>query len=312
MQVTHIQRDHTLKAVELQSTADYPIRFYLDVMDAFEQTCIHWHWHPELEFNVITRGTIEYYVENEHYTLSAGQGILKNANVLHMAEPAQNTPGAEMFSIIMDAQFIAPARSVIYQKYVAPLEQSQRLMCLPLFPSEPWQKEILNALHVAYALSQTESGPFELRIHRLMCQVWQVLYEHSHLLPEHPLSSSELTDRVRIKQMIGYIQAHFPEKLTLEGIAAQANISRNSCLNCFRRVLGLSPMEYVIDQRLESAQHWLISSDMTVAEIANACGFGDASYFGKVFRRRLGLTPSQYRERKRGGCWRQAHPADQE
>ena len=81
MQVTHIQRDHTLKAVELQSTADYPIRFYLDVMDDFEQTCIHWHWHPELEFNVITRGTIEYYVENEHYTLSAGQGILKNANV---------------------------------------------------------------------------------------------------------------------------------------------------------------------------------------------------------------------------------------
>ena len=98
MQVTYIQRDHTLKAVELQSTADYPIRFYLDVMDDFEQTCIHWHWHPELEFNVITRGTIEYYVENEHYTLSAGQGILKNANVLHMAEPAQNTPGAEISS----------------------------------------------------------------------------------------------------------------------------------------------------------------------------------------------------------------------
>ena len=238
MQVTYIQRDHTLKAVELQSTADYPIRFYLDVMDDFEQTCIHWHWHPELEFNVITRGTIEYYVENEHYTLSAGQGILKNANVLHMAEPAQNTPGAEMFSIIMDAQFIAPARSVIYQKYVAPLERSEKLMCLPLHPEESWQKEILNALHVAYALSQTESGPFELRIHRLMCQVWQLLYEHAHLLPERAKSSSELTDQVRIKQMIGYIQTHFQEKLTLEEIAAQANISRNSCLSCFRREIG--------------------------------------------------------------------------
>lgn len=310
MQVTHIQRDHTLKAVELQSTADYPIRFYLDVMDDFEQTCIHWHWHPELEFNVITRGTIEYYVENEHYTLSAGQGILKNANVLHMAEPAQNTPGAEMFSIIMDAQFIAPARSVIYQKYVAPLERSEKLMCLPLHPEEAWQKDILNALHVAYALSQTESGPFELRIHRLMCQVWQVLYEHAQLLPERAKSSSELTDQVRIKQMIAYIQTHFQEKLSLEDIAAQANISRNSCLSCFRRVLGVSPLEYVIDQRLEWALHLLISSDLTIAEVANDCGFGDASYFGKAFRRRLGLTPSQYRERKRGELYRQAHPAD--
>ena len=110
--------------------------------------------------------------------------------------------------------------------------------------------------------------------------------------------------------MIAYIQTHFQEKLSLEKIAAQANISRNSCLSCFRRVLGVSPLEYVIEQRLEWALHLLISSDLTITEVANDCGFGDASYFGKAFRRRLGLTPSQYRERKRGELYRQAHPAD--
>lgn len=56
MQVTEIQTDHTLMALDLSSTPEYPIRFYLDIMDQFDRAGIHWHWHPELEFNVITRG----------------------------------------------------------------------------------------------------------------------------------------------------------------------------------------------------------------------------------------------------------------
>ena len=64
MQVTEILTDHTLMALELRGAPEYPIRFYLDIMDQFDRAGIHWHWHPELEFNVITRGTMEYYVEN--------------------------------------------------------------------------------------------------------------------------------------------------------------------------------------------------------------------------------------------------------
>lgn len=127
MQVTEILTDHTLMALDLQGAEDYPIRFYLDIMDQFDRAGIHWHWHPALEFNVITKGTMEYFVENEHYTLTAGQGIVKNAHLLHMAQPASHTPDAAMFSVIMDPAFLAPAGSVIYRKYIAPLLGSQGL-----------------------------------------------------------------------------------------------------------------------------------------------------------------------------------------
>ena len=298
MQVTHIQTDHSLMAVELRSTAEFPIRFYLDIMDEFEQACIQWHWHPELEFNVITRGTIEYYVENEHYTLTAGQGILKNANVLHMAEPAKNTPDAEMFSIIMDPEFIAPARSVIYQKYIAPHMGVQGLRCLPLLHTIPWQRQILDDLRKAYALSLTKTGFYELHIHILMCRVWQAIAEHAEELPRHDLTAAERTNQIRIKQMIAFIQEHFRDKLTLDQIAGAASISRNTCLNCFRTVLGLSPIEFLSNQRIEHALHLLLSTDLTVVEVAEACGFGDASYFGKAFRKKTGLSPTQYRDRR--------------
>ena len=298
MQVTQIRTDHTLMAVELRSSADFPIRFYLDVMDEFDQSCIRWHWHPELEFNVITRGTMEYYVENDHFTLSAGQGILKNANVLHMAEPAKNTPNAEMFSIIMDSSFIAPPQSLIYQKYVAPLGGNQGFRCLPLDPALPWQADILEWLRQAYALSLTEAGAYELHLHRLMCQVWQTIAEHSQELPKQTLSPAELTNQIRIKQMISYIQETFQKKITLDDIAAAASVSRNTCLNCFRTVLGLSPLEYVANLRLELALHLLTATTLPVSEVAAACGFEDAGYFGKAFRKKTGLSPTQYRTRR--------------
>ncbi len=298
MQVTEILTDHTLMALDLRGTADYPIRFYLDLMDQFDPRGIHWHWHPEVEFNVILRGSIEYYVENEHYTLTAGQGIFKNANILHMAQPTPDTPDAAMFSAILDPAFIAPVHSRIYRKYVAPFLGSQGLHSLVLSPDTPWQQEILTSLRLAYDLSQGETGAYELHIHRLLCQVWQAMAEHAQELPRRDLTASERTDQIRAKQMLAFLQAHFRDKLTLDQVAGAANVSRNTCLTCFRRVLGLPPMEYLISYRLEQAAHLLLTSDLPVAQIAESCGLGDASYFGKLFRRKTGLSPTQYRHRR--------------
>ena len=122
------------------------------------------------------------------------------------------------------------------------------------------------------------------------------------------LTAAQRTDQVRAKQMIAFLQTHFREKLTLDQVAQAASVSRNTCLSCFRRVLGLSPMEYLTQRRLEYALHLLLTSDLPVAQVAEACGFGDASYFGKRFRKQMGLTPSQYRHRH--PATRQPFPAN--
>ena len=106
-------------------------------MDQFDRAGIHWHWHPELEFNVITRGTMGTTWKTSTTPSPPARGIFKNANILHMAQPASHTPDAEMFSVIMDAAFLAPPQSVIYQKYVAPFLGGQGLRSLCLSPSGP-------------------------------------------------------------------------------------------------------------------------------------------------------------------------------
>jgi transcriptional regulator GlxA family with amidase domain len=68
----------------------------------------------------------------------------------------------------------------------------------------------------------------------------------------------------------------------------------------FARATGLSPMEYIHTLRLEEAKQMLEASDLPIEAIANEVGYEDASFFGRLFRRKVGLTPAQYRKRFRG------------
>ena len=58
-------------------------------------------------------------------------------------------------------------------------------------------------------------------------------------------------------------------------------------------------MEYLLNHRLEQACHLLLTTHWPVSQVAEACGFGDASYFGKAFRKKTGLSPAKYRARQR-------------
>ena len=65
----------------------------------------------------------------------------------------------------------------------------------------------------------------------------------------------------------------------------------------FRDASGMTPLDYVHALRLEEAKQKLETGDLPVEAVANDVGYEDASFFGRLFRRKVGLTPAQYRLR---------------
>ena len=65
----------------------------------------------------------------------------------------------------------------------------------------------------------------------------------------------------------------------------------------FAAATGMSPMDYVHTLRLEEAKQMLETTDDPVEAIANQVGYEDTSYFGRLFHRKVGITPAQYRRR---------------
>ncbi|NJM74456.1 MAG: helix-turn-helix transcriptional regulator [Acaryochloridaceae cyanobacterium RU_4_10] len=101
----------------------------------------------------------------------------------------------------------------------------------------------------------------------------------------------------RLKQTIAYIQAHLHEKLSLDAIAAELNLSIYYFCELFTQSMGIPPYKYVLQQRVERAKQLLKQSQKPLAEIALDCGFASQSHLNRHFHKLAGVTPKKYRDR---------------
>ena len=95
-----------------------------------------------------------------------------------------------------------------------------------------------------------------------------------------------------------YIAHHYALPLTVTDVAAFVGIDRSHLYTVFKQTLGVSPKEYLTEYRLRRACALLLEPALSVSAVANSVGFENNLYFSKVFRKRTGLSPSEYRARK--------------
>jgi AraC-like DNA-binding protein/nitrogen-specific signal transduction histidine kinase len=105
----------------------------------------------------------------------------------------------------------------------------------------------------------------------------------------------------RIARMaMAHIHEHYGEQVSREDLARRLAVSERYLTRCFGQETGLTPIAYLNRYRVQRAIEMLQRDELTVTEIALACGFSDSSYFGRVFLRETGLPPSEYRKRRPG------------
>lgn len=98
----------------------------------------------------------------------------------------------------------------------------------------------------------------------------------------------------RMAQARAYLEAHFCEPTSLEGLAARFGMSAQRFSNCFARAHQIRPMSLLISLRLERAVS-LLQTGLPVKDVAHAVGYEDPLYFSRLFKRHYGISPSQAR-----------------
>lgn len=102
-------------------------------------------------------------------------------------------------------------------------------------------------------------------------------------------------DEFRIKKALLFIEMNYGNTVTVEDIADSAGVSVSSCLRLFSSVIGITPIRYLVRFRLQkAAEEFQRESGRTIAETVYSCGFTDASYFNRCFRKEYGMTPSEF------------------
>ncbi|CAH2213934.1 response regulator transcription factor [Tepidibacter aestuarii] len=99
-----------------------------------------------------------------------------------------------------------------------------------------------------------------------------------------------------IKESVDYIKEHFMEKLTLEIVSSKVFVNPKYFSRVFKKEMGVSFSEYVINLRVQNACHLLEETNYPAYRISIECGFSDASYFNRVFYAHMNMTPQAYRK----------------
>jgi AraC family transcriptional regulator len=112
-------------------------------------------------------------------------------------------------------------------------------------------------------------------------------------------SSAHRLDHIRLRRVLDYIAANIGDDITLENLAGIAGYSTFHFARTFTRAMGISPHRYISRIRLENAMAELAAGRLPLAEIALNAQFSSQASFTRAFHRAAGMTPREYRRRRR-------------
>lgn len=251
------------------------------------------HWHNDLEFIVVNKGSMTYNVNGELIDLSEGCGIMINSRQLHYGfSPEHNE--CEFICILFSLELL-PGNEWFYQNYIEPVTENSLYPYLYL-GKEEWKTsilEILNKLYSSFITQPTPELPYFTLISDFL-SIMKILYENLDVKKHGNVkTSNELTS---LKNMVTYIENHFTKHIALEDIASSGSCCKSRCSLLFKKYLRETPMTYTAKLRLRNSLSALLDSDKSITEIAYEYGFCGASYYCETFQKYYGMSPLKYRK----------------
>lgn len=99
-----------------------------------------------------------------------------------------------------------------------------------------------------------------------------------------------------LDRTLDYMSRNLDKPLSLQDLADHAGLSRSHFSRCFKEQTGFSPIDYLINLKVQHAAMLLTFTDQPVRAVGNAVGYGDPYYFSRVFKKVLGVSPAQFRQ----------------
>lgn len=285
--------DTNRQELKAHGTYPFPVNVSYEQLSRYERKSFLWHWHKEIELTILLQGEMQYQVSDTVYHLTAGEGIFCNSNSLHTASPYQDSDCIYISTTFHPRFLYGYEGSILQSKYLDAITKHPGIHSLAFSPSVSWHKEILDELTSIWELSQTTSSCYEMELQWRLTHIWILLW--SHLSQENPQTDSASSRHTaRLKNILMYIQEHYTEKITLADIAATANICQSECCRFFKKHMNESLFDYLLSYRIEKSLPLLTDEQLSITEVSSRCGFSSASYYTKVFRERMGCTPTAY------------------
>lgn len=270
------------------------LRFHLT---SFEPgRIIDFHNHSEFEFHFIPRGKGLVILEDQTYALSEGMFYLTGPGVMHYQAASSEEA---MDELCLHVDIIPWERTECDPWEAAEAEECIGKLCsLPLRPKKD-QHGAMACFLEAYQVCDGKYSGYYTSIKQLVLSILMKAvraYDAGVITAEAPIRNMMT---YRYQYAVQYMEANSSANLTLENVAEKLNISARQLQRTFQQMDANKPFSKLLEEiRLNAVCSRLEESDLSIEQIALSEGFANATYLHAVFRRRIGMTPTEYRKTK--------------
>lgn len=267
---------------------DFPFFFY-HVTYIHPRYNMPYHWHPLWEVVRVLTGHFRLHLDEDELLLSPGDSAFISPGAIHGGAPLESR-GCCYECLLLDTDMIfQPSAFRIYELRLLDILR-QEVQITRFFPASATPvNQILTGM---LDCMRYKPEGYTLHLLGLTCSLFAtILQNHDYTETDSAKNRKKIG---QFKEVMAFIDSHYQEAISLVDLAASVNMTPNYFCRYFREMTHRSPMDYLNYYRIEAACERLARTDKTITEIAYECGFQDASYFVKVFRRYKRVTPSQY------------------
>lgn len=235
------------------------------------------HWHDYFELEVVLGGTGEHIYNNKRYTLSRGSIYLMSFYDFHELSAQEDMYMLKLqFNENVLPKQLNDFLFLSYNRFCCVVDENEMQHIIKLF-------EILKR-------EERRGGLFsEMLIKNLIAEIIITVIRNSTQDKNTVIPSL-------LQNAVAYIHNNFREQLTLGSMAKHCNVTPNYLGMQFSKKMGISFSDYLNTVRLRYACNLLDGTDLTVKEIAFACGYNSVEYFGYIFKKSLGTSPLNYKK----------------
>ena len=254
---------------------------------------IECHWHEEIELLLITKGEGVLHIDEKTFDVKEGCLAIITSNRLHTAF-CEKGKAFDFTSIVFHPEFIDSfANDIIQQKYINPLIEGNYSIPSVIQADEEWKRELTEKVREFIAVYEEKRTGHELILKALLYEILFIMINNSAPMKQVPRG---LDYRVgQVKEIMLYISEKYSETISLSELSNHFHMSREHLCRIFKAITHMSPIDYVNYYRINQGAGMLLGSDEDIGKISEKCGFYNANYFSRMFRKYMHMSPTEYR-----------------
>lgn len=249
------------------------------------------HIHDFIEIILVTAGSFRIFVDEAEYAVQKGDIVLFRSNTIH---------GIYANSLPVNEYYVLKVKPSLFFELASEKNVISYLLRFVIAGKDlktHWNAEELSGSEIADAVeklmaeysSETLCRDISLKI----CAYRIILSLLRDMMCNEGSSRQTASDNItaQIYRSIMYINQYYKEDIYAEDCAKNVNMSYSYFSRCFKRITGSGFKEYLNEVRIRHAEQLLMTTDLSVTQIASECGYNNVSYFISVYRSLRGDTP---------------------